>query len=129
MSYKEEIDRIVDEQVGAAIKEYMNDGLLNINWFDRPEPIVSFCTPADDFAFENQKPLLELLIEEVEGHRPGGGYASEAYFADDADDLFFDPDGDRRVVLLQALIRTYLDWKKDGVHVSKEDGESVDSVV
>lgn len=113
-----DLERIIDEQVGLALKEYICDtGRVMIEWWDRPEPEVVFST-GDTVEFEKGVLLFELLVEEVGMYRPGG---------DDRDDLFFDPKGDRKVILLQALLRTYLDWKKGGVHVPKPDEETGDT--
>jgi hypothetical protein len=104
-----DIEEFVDQNVGEAMKYYIeDDGGLMISWYDEPEPSVVFT--ADDF--QKKESLYELLVYEVGSLRPGG---------DDAGDLFYDPEGDRRAILMQELLRTYLKWKEGGVHQPSKD--------
>ena len=104
-----DIEEFVDQNVGEALKHYIEErGVLIISWFDEPEPLIAFWS--DDF--KKEQSLYELLVEEIEGYRPGGV---------DENDLFFDPEGDRRAILMQELLRTYLKWKEGGVYQPSKD--------
>lgn len=101
-----EIGEIVDRNVGLALYEYIcESSYINMFWAAEAEPIITFTT--DDVDFTKSRSLWDVLVEAVGDHRPGG---------DDATDLFFNPNDDRRTILLQALIRTYVEWKNGGVH-------------
>ena len=101
-----DIEEFVDQNVGEALKFYiLEEGVLMICWGDEPEPPITFTTSRGEF--DKKGSLYQLLIDELGMYRPGG---------ENRDDLFYDPEGDRRVILLQELLRTYLKWKEGGVH-------------
>jgi hypothetical protein len=107
-----DIEEFVDEQVGLALKEFIvEDGYISISWWDAPEPSVIFLA-GEEGEFVKRVPFYELLVDEIGQYRPGGA---------DANDLFFDPQGDRRAILMQELLRTYQKWKAEGVHVPEPE--------
>jgi hypothetical protein len=107
-----DIEEVVDQNVGEALKEYIEDGVFTIVWDEEPSIVFSV---GPDLEFTKKEGLFEILVWEVGMFRPGGN---------DEEDLFFDPEGDRRAILMQELLRTYLKWKEGGVHVpSKEESE------
>ena len=104
-----DIEEFVDQNVGEALKHYIEkEGMLFIDW-DNGEPSVKFTTEGD---FDHKESLYKILVFELGNLRPGGP---------DDTDLFYDPDGDRGVILLQELVRTYLKWKEGGVHQPAKD--------
>jgi hypothetical protein len=107
-----DIDGFVDQNVGEALQEYIvEDGTIMMSWWDEPEPSVCFVA-GNGCEFEKEESLYRLIVEEIGMFRRVG---------ENEDDLFFDPEGDRRCILMQELLRTYLKWKEGGVHQPKPE--------
>ena len=111
-----DIEDFVDKNVGLALEEYIEkDGILTVSWWSTPEPLISFAA-GPDCEFKKEQSLVELIMEEIGMYRRGGPDEDET-------DMFFDPEGDRRCILMQELLRTYLNWKLGGVYQPTKDEE------
>lgn len=102
----EGIKSIVNDEVHEALKDYIcgEDAYISLCASDQSKPTVVFYA-ADGGSPRLQKSidLVDLLQKEIEGHRPAG-------VADD--ETFFPAEGNRELLLAQALLRAYIDWEK-----------------
>lgn len=102
-----EIDEVLEAEIEKAVGEFTKDGFLTISWHNEPEPTVAFYVAEPLDHIECRKTLFDLLVDEVGIYRRGGP---------DNNDLFYQPDDDeesRKVKLLQALLRAFLDWRQE----------------